>query len=103
MLPIQNIEAMKRIKKDFFEINENSNPNISLIVQLPEEDNIFKWRVTLTGPKDSFYKGSLLILIVEFPNNYPESAPEIYFTTPIYHLNINPYNNIGIKLGHVSL
>ena len=103
MLPIQNIEAMKRIKKDFFEINENSNPNISLIVQLPEEDNIFKWRVTLTGPKDSFYKGSLLILIAEFPDNYPESAPEIYFTTPIYHLNINPYNNIGVKLGHVSL
>ena len=103
MLTIKKLEAMKRIRDEYREINRHPNPNIGLIVGLPEEDNIFKWRVTLTGPKDSFYKGSLLILIAEFPDNYPESAPEIYFTTPIYHLNINPYNNIGIKLGHVSL
>ena len=103
MLQIQKIEAMKRIKKEYFEINENPNSNIGCIVGLPEEDNIFKWRVTLTGPKDSSYKGGLFELIVEFPDNYPESAPEIYFTTPIYHLNVNPYNNIGVKLGHVSL
>ena len=103
MLTIQKLEAMKRIKKEFAENNAKPEPNIGFVAGLPEPDNIFKWRVTLTGPKDSFYKGSLLILIAEFPDNYPESAPEIYFTTPIYHLNINPYNNIGIKLGHVSL
>ena len=103
MLPFQKIEAMKRIKKEYFEINENPNPNIGFVVGLPEEDNIFKWRVNLVGPQDSSYKGGLFELIVEFPDNYPESAPEIYFTTPIYHLNINPYNNIGVKLGHVSL
>ena len=59
--------------------------------------------ITLAVPRDSSYKGGLFDLRVEFPDNYPESAPEIYFTTPIYHLNINPYNNIGVKLGHVSL
>ena len=103
MLPFQKIEAMKRIKKEYFEINENPNPNIGFVVGLPEEDNIFKWRVNLVGPQDSSYKCGVFILFVEFPDNYPESAPEIYFTTPIYHLNINPYNNIGVKLGHVSL
>ena len=103
MLPIQKIEAMKRIKEEFAEINENPNPNIGLAIGIPEKDNIFKWRVTLTGPQDSSYKRGVFILFVEFPDNYPESAPEIYFTTPIYHLNINPYNNIGVKLGHVSL
>ena len=102
MLPIQKIEAMKRIKEEFAEINENPNPNIGLAIGIPEKDNIFKWRVTLTGPQDSSYKRGVFILIAEFPDNYPESAPEIYFITPIYHLNVNPYNNIGIKLGHVS-
>ena len=103
MLPFQKIEAMKRIKKEYFEINENPNSNIGFVVGLPEEDNIFKWRANLVGPRDSSYKRGVFILLVEFPDNYPESAPEIYFTTPIYHLNINPYNNIGVKLGHVSL
>ena len=103
MLTIKKLEAMKRIWDEYREINRHPNPNIGLIVGLPEEDNIFKWRVSLVGPRDSSYKGGAFILFVEFPDNYPESAPEIYFTTPIYHLNINPYNNIGVKLGHVSL
>ena len=103
MLPIQKIEAMKRIKKEFNENNEKPDPNIGFTVALPDQDNIFKWRVTLSGPRDSSYIGGVFILIAEFPDNYPESAPDIYFTTPIYHLNVNPYNNIGVKIGHVSL
>ena len=103
MLTIQKIEAMKRIKEELTENNKYPNANTGCIVGLLDEDNIFKWRVTLAGPKDSSYIGGVFILIAEFPNNYPESAPNIYFTTPIYHLNVNPYNNIGIKLGHVSL
>ena len=103
MLIVQKLETMKRIKKEFTENNESPDPNFGFTVALPAQDNIFKWRVTLSGPKDSSYKGGVFILIAEFPDNYPESAPDIYFTTPIYYLNVNPYNNIGIKLGHVSL
>ena len=64
MLPFQKIEAMKRIKKEYFEINENPNPNIGFVVGLPEEDNIFKWRVNLVGPQDSSYKRGVFILFV---------------------------------------
>ena len=105
MLTIKKLEAMKRIGDEYREINRHPNPNIGLIVGLPEEDNIFKWRASLIGPRDSSYKGGLFDLRVEFPDNYPESAPEIYFITPIFHLNVNPYNSKdwGIKLGHVSL
>ena len=59
--------------------------------------------ITLAVPRDSSYKSGIFVLVVEFPDNYPESAPDIYFTTPIYYLNVNPYNIIGIKLGNVSL
>ena len=105
MITIQKSEAMKRIWKEFREIRRFSDVNIGLSIGLPDQDNIFRWSASLTGPRDSSYKGGIFDLRVEFPDNYPESAPEIYFITPIFHLNVNPYNNKdwGIKLGHVSL
>ena len=103
MITIQKSEVMKRIWKEFREICRFPDANIGLSIGLPDQDNIFRWRANIVGPRDSSYKGGIFDLRVEFPDNYPESAPEIYFTTPIYHLNINPYNNIGVKLGHVSL
>ena len=105
MITIQKSEAMKRIWKEFREIRRFPDINIGLSIGLPDQDNIFRWSASLTGPRDSSYKGGIFDLRVEFPDNYPESAPEIYFITPIFHLNVNPYNNKdwGIKLGHVSL
>ena len=41
MLPIQKIEAMKRIKEEFNEINQQPDPNIGLTVAIPDPDNIF--------------------------------------------------------------
>ena len=105
MITIQKSEAMKRIWKEFREICRFPDANIGLSIGLPDQDNIFRWRANIVGPRDSSYKGGIFDLRVEFPDNYPESAPEIYFITPIFHLNVNPYNNKdwGIKLGHVSL
>ena len=103
MLSQKKLEAMKRIKNEYR--NSPPNVNIGFVVGLIDQENYFKWKVTMLGPKDSPYRGAVFILEVDFPDNYPESAPEIYFITPIYHLNVNPYNNSnwGIKLGHVSL
>ena len=103
MLSQKKLEAMKRIKNEYR--NSPPNVNIGFVVGLIDQENYFKWKVSMVGPKDSPYRGAIFILEVDFPDNYPESAPEIYFITPIYHLNVNPYNNSnwGIKLGHVSL
>ena len=45
---------------------------------------------------------------IDFPDNYPEKPPEIFFTTPIYHINVNPFKPKGNEetignLGHISL
>ena len=45
-------------------------------------------------------------LKIKFPDNYPHTAPEIVFLTPIYHLNVNfrNFNMLGAEeLGHVSV
>ena len=43
----------------------------------------------MIAPKDSLYSGGLFFLQIIFPNDYPNSAPEIKFITPIYHINVN--------------
>ena len=44
---------------------------------------------------------------IHFPPDYPNKAPEVYFITPIYHVNVNPCapkeNKGGESLGHVCI
>ena len=106
MLSIEKIEAMKRIKEEFTEINNNPLSNIGSFTGLLDDDNIFEWTTTLLGPKDTSYIGGLFSLKIKFPENYPKKPPEVVFETPIYHLNINPYKSNdknSLPLGHVSI
>ena len=61
---------------------------------------------TLFGASDTSYKNGLFILKIKFPDNYPHTAPEIVFLTPIYHLNVN-FRKINMpgaeELGHVNV
>ena len=54
------------------------------------------------GPKDTSYKDGIFVLKIVFPYNYPEEKPEIFFLTPIYHVNINPENYYP-GLGFISI
>ena len=103
---MKKIQAMKQIRQEFLDINKNPSANIGVTVGLPDEDNIFVWRVTLMGPKDTSYRGGVFILKIIFPDDYPEHAPEVTFKTPIYHVNVNPNksNMEGAEpLGHVCI
>ena len=67
------------IKKEFFYINN-----------FPEhENNIFHWTATMIGPKDTLYKNIFFTVNIYFPDDYPKHSPDIYFSTPIYHVNDN--------------
>ena len=89
MLTQEKIDAMKRIKEEFRDLNNHPISNIGVTVGLPNEDNIFEWQCSLMGPRDTSYSGGIFILSVKFPDNYPKKAPEVIFKTPIYHININ--------------
>ena len=106
MLYMERMEAMKRIKEEFYELDKNPLANIGGTIGIPDLDNIFEWRTSLLGPKDTSYNGGLFYLKIKFPENYPKKPPEVVFETPIYHLNINPVksNYEGAEpLGHVSI
>ena len=101
-LTTEMILAMKQLKKDFKDLQENPLVNIGLCVGLTDEDNIFEWRCTFYAPKDTPYKDGLFILKILFPDNYPNEKPEVCFLTPIYHVNINPIKSEQ-PLGHVCI
>ena len=106
MMDMQKIKSLKRIKKEYDDINKNPIGNIGVTTGLPNEENIYEWRCSLLGPKCNDYSGGLFFLKIHFPVNYPEAPPEICFKTPIYHPNINPFKpkkEGDVQLGYVSL
>ena len=80
----------KRNVEEYKNLNYNSLPNCGMCVGLVDDNSYDDWKVSFTGPSDTSYKGGLFFLRIHFPPVYPNKAPEIYFITPIYHLNINP-------------
>ena len=102
-MSIPKMNAINKIKEEYQDISKNPIGNIGVSVGLPNEDNIFEWECTLTGPKETSYEGGSFILNVKFPDNYPEKGPEVCFKTPIYHLNINPRKTESEGLGHICI
>ena len=100
---LTKINSMRRIKEEFKQLNANPLSNLGVTIALFNENNIFEWKCTILGSRDTNYKGGIFYLKIKFPDNYPESPPEIYFQTPIYHLNINSSSKSEIPLGKVYL
>ena len=102
----QQIQGIDQLQREYKELSQNPISNIGVSVGLVDEGNIYKWRATLTGPKDTSYKGGIFILIITFPMDYPNHPPEVCFRTPIYHVNVNPQKPTfpGAEgLGHVCI
>ena len=95
---LKDIDHMKykRLLKEYNDLNSwNSSPmaNLGCSVGSFDDENKYKWKVGIIGPRDSLYKGGLFQIELTFPKDYPESGPEIRFLTPIYHLNVFSGNN----------
>ena len=95
------MNSLEIIKKEFEDLQMNPLCSIGVNVGLLEPNNYYKWRSTFIGAFDSPYKFGLFILKLIFPEDYPNTRPQIYFLTPIYHLNVNS-SNISEPLGSIS-
>ena len=71
-----NSESYKRLKEEYEDLLSNPN-NIGLKVELFNKNNIYEWKATLLGPKDTSYSGGLFFLKAIFPKDYPENPPDL--------------------------
>jgi ubiquitin-protein ligase len=97
-------ETIKLLQKEFNEMQCNPNASIGCTVGLFDKSDLFNWKVSFLGPKDSPYAGGIFFLKLMFPNDYPNNAPQINFLTPIYHLNVCPLKSSSKKetLGNIN-
>ena len=98
-----NQNALKIIAEEYKQLNRAPLVNLGITVGLFNEDNMFEWKCTILGPKDTFYRGGLFYLKIIFPPNYPQSKPEMLFLTPIYHLNVKYFISQKQPLGHICV
>ena len=96
----------QRILEEFKEFNKEPIYNCGITIGLVSEDSYYDWQITLTGPKDTFYKNGIFFLRAHFPYDYPNKPPEVYFITPIYHVNVKPTAKKSEEeesLGHICI
>ena len=99
MLNIERLRTINKLKEEFRDINNNPILNIGVTVGLPDENNLFEWRLSIIGPRDTPYKDGIFFLTLKFPENYPSYPPKVTFDTPIYHINVASIGNEYTPLG----
>ena len=99
MLNIERLRTINKLKEEFRDIKNNPILNIGAFVGLPDENNLFEWRLSIIGPRDTPYKRGLFYLTLKFPENYPSYPPKVTFDTPIYHINVASIGDEDTSLG----
>ena len=85
----------KRLQNELIELQKNAIPNCSAG---PTDTDITHWNATIIGPEDTPYHGGIFYMDIKFTNEYPFKPPKVYFTTPIYHCNINRQGGICLDI-----
>ena len=62
-----------------------------------EDSDYTKWKITMTAPEDSDYKGAKYTLIAEFPLEYPLNNPTFTFTSKFYHCNVDDDGHLRVN------
>lgn len=78
-------------------MRENTNDSFSIGLK---NDNIYVWEVVMIGPRDTPYENGIYTAEMVFPIDYPNSPPTFFFTTPMWHPNIDKNGNVCISILH---
>lgn len=73
------------------------------ISAFPEEDNLFNWKGTISGSKDTVFEGTEYKLSLSFPNDYPFKSPKVKFETSCFHPNVDVFGNICLDILQVTI
>ncbi|KVI08144.1 ubiquitin-conjugating enzyme E2 20-like [Cynara cardunculus var. scolymus] len=87
--------VLKRLQTELMALMMSGDSGISAF---PEEDNIFCWKGTISGSKDTVFEGTEYKLSLSFPNDYPFKPPKVKFETGCFHPNVDVFGNICLDI-----
>ena len=76
------------------------NEDLGISVGLVDENDFYKWSVCFPGPEDTLYEGGYFKAILTFPQDFPQSPPEMKFITEMWHPNIYKDGRVCISILH---
>ena len=68
------MSVTKRLQNELMQLMMANCPGISAF---PENDNLYSWLATITGPQDTPYANLTYRLSLRFPENYPFVPPKV--------------------------
>ncbi|KAE9612862.1 hypothetical protein Lal_00027422 [Lupinus albus] len=87
--------VLRRLQSELMALMMSGDSGISAF---PEEDNIFCWKGTIEGSKDTVFEGNEYKLSLSFPNDYPFKPPKVKFETTCFHPNVDMQGNICLDI-----
>ncbi|KAL9261316.1 Ubiquitin-conjugating enzyme E2 19-like protein, partial [Drosera capensis] len=97
-LPAKTVDTqsvVKRLQSELMSLMMGGDP---LISAFPEEDNMFNWKGTIHGIKDTVFEGTEYKLSLNFPTDYPFKPPKVKFETGCFHPNVDVHGNICLDI-----
>ncbi|KAF4394992.1 hypothetical protein F8388_017720 [Cannabis sativa] len=87
--------TLNLLQSELMALMMGGDPGVSAF---PEEDNIFCWKGTITGSKETVFEGTEYRLSLSFSNDYPFKPPKVKFETSCFHPNVDVYGNICLDI-----
>ncbi|GBG29785.1 Ubiquitin-conjugating enzyme E2 C [Hondaea fermentalgiana] len=85
----------KRLQQELMQLMRDGDSNATAF---PDGDNLFSWSGNINGAPETVYEGLSYKLHIDFPSNYPYTAPTIRFVTPCFHPNVDAHGNICLDI-----
>lgn len=86
------------LKRQLAQLNQDEDSGFS--VGLDDDGDLFKWMVVFEGPTETPFEGGIFQAKLIFPKDFPNSPPEMRFTTEMWHPNIYPDGKVCISILH---
>lgn len=88
-------DNLTRIKNEYIQCKKSRDLSLNTINV--NKINDYEWTANFIGPKTTGYQGGLFKIIIKIPKEYPTIGPEMRFKYPVFHPNVQCFDDKEIK------